>query len=140
MLIIKRRERPPLVLRILAHRSQVQVRVRCVRVLLQKPVIPADQCLAPELREPQLGLRYSTHTARSSARPARVVGLFAWLRHTNSMVATAPLDPCAREMNAKRGNTRRVDGPKVEPSEALGPARPASKIGLGADFSTRILG
>ena len=50
---------------------------------------------------------YSSRKARSGLGLARVVRLFVWARRTNGTVATAPLDPCAREMNAKRGNTRR---------------------------------
>ena len=47
-------------------------------------------------------LRYSSRTARSRLGPVRVVGLFVlWWE-------TTPLDPCACEINAERGNTRRT--------------------------------
>ena len=49
------------------------------------------------------GLRYPSRKARSSARPARVVRLFVWPRHTNGTVAVAPLDPCARGKRASGG-------------------------------------
>ena len=54
-------------------------------------------------RQHVLGLRYPSRTARSSARPARVVWLFVWPRHTNSTVAVAPLDPYARGKRASGG-------------------------------------
>ena len=53
------------------------------------------------------GLGYSSSKASSRHGPARLVGLFVRLCHTNGMVATTPLDPCACERNAQRGNTRR---------------------------------
>ena len=49
-------------------------------------------------------LQYSSHTARSGLGLARVVGLFAWPRHTNGMAATTPLDPCAYAMSAQGGD------------------------------------
>ena len=53
-------------------------------------------------------LRYSSHTARSGLGLARVVRLFVWPRHANGMSSTTPLDPCAYEMSAQGGNTRRT--------------------------------
>ena len=61
---------------------------------------------APEMR--QCGLRYSSHTAWSGLGLARAVRRFVWPRHANGMLATTPLDPCACEMSAQGGNTRRT--------------------------------
>ena len=51
--------------------------------------------------------RYSSRKARSRLGPARVVRLFVWSRHTNDTVAVAPLDLCARELNAHGGISQR---------------------------------
>ena len=59
-----------------------------------------------------LALHYCSRKARSRLGPARVVGLFVRPRHTNSMVATSPLDPCACEINAQREHAK-GDAPAV---------------------------
>ena len=58
-----------------------------------------------------VGLRYSSHMARSELGPDRAVVLWVllvWPRHTSGTVATTPLDPCARELGARGGNRRRT--------------------------------
>ena len=65
------------------------------------------------------GLRYSSHTARSGLGLARVVRRFVWPRHTNGMLSTTPLDPCARGTSAQRGNTRREGAPGAQVRPAL---------------------
>ena len=72
------------------------------------------------------GLRYSGRRAGSRLGPARVAGLFVRPRHTDGMGgATTPLDPCACEMNAPRGDTRRT-GPSGGPFPAAAAASPCS--------------
>ena len=77
-------------------------------------------------------LRYPSRKARSSARPARVVRLFVWPRHTNGTVAVAPLDPCARGVRASGGKGEgRATSPAPSMSTRLG-AAPSVLLFVGA--------
>ena len=106
-------------------RSTARACVCCAVPCAMPPAwLPPEDAVSPKS---SAQLRYSGDKATSDLGLARVVGLFAWPRHTNGMVATAPLDPCAFEMSAKRGNKRRTcrAEPKAETSGSASVAPPA---------------
>ena len=65
--------------------------------------VPAAVCVIPAARKGKVRTLPGPSGGGAVVRP----------RHTNGMVARAPLDLCACEMSAQRGNMRRTCRPAV---------------------------